>query len=141
VLDKSPVDKIAERAIAQRGFSERVDVVASDMLQASLPRGYDVHLFSNVLHDWDVDVVKKLLRASAEALPKGGKLIIHDAFLNDDKTGPLHVAEYSVLLVHVTQGRCYGTAEMKAWLEEAGFGNIAHVAGAAMRSALVATLK
>jgi predicted O-methyltransferase YrrM len=138
VLEKSPVNKIAARAIGRRGFSDRVDVVVGDMLAAPLPEGYDVHLFSNVLHDWDVDVVKQLLRTSAKALPRGGLLIIHDAFLDAEKTGPLHIAEYSVLLVHVTQGRCYSVAEMGSWLHEAGFGDAQQVPGAAARSALVA---
>lgn len=121
VLEKPPVDGIASRAVAKRGFSSRVDTRVGDMLTEPLPDGYDAHLFSNVLHDWDVPIVKELLARSAAALPPGGLLVIHDAWLNEDRTGPLHMAEYSVLLVHVTQGRCYGTAEMRAFLEEAGF--------------------
>ena len=48
-------------------------------------------------------------------------LIIHDAFIHDAKDGPLHVAEYSALLMHSTQGKCYSTAEYAALVEEAGF--------------------
>jgi SAM-dependent methyltransferase len=141
VLDKAPVDRIAAKAIAARGFSDRIDVIASDMLAAPLPRGYDVHLFSNVLHDWDVDVVLQLLRASAAALRPGGKIIVHDAFLDATKSGPLPIAAYSVVLMHVTQGRCYSVAEMDVWLREAGFGTPSHVRSAVGRSALVATLE
>ena len=107
------------------------------MLAAPLPRGYDVHLFSNVLHDWDVDIVLQLLRASAAALRPGGKIIVHDAFLDATKSGPLPMAAYSVVLMHVTQGRCYSVAEMEAWLREVGFGTPSHVPSAAGRSALV----
>jgi predicted nicotinamide N-methyase len=139
VLDKAPVDRIAAKAIAARGFSDRIDVIASDMLAAPLPHGYDVHLFSNVLHDWDEDVVMQLLRASAAALPSGGQIIIHDTFLNADKTGPLSIASYSVLLMHVTQGRCYSVSEMTAWLQEVGFSAPRHVPSALGRSALVAS--
>ena len=45
---------------------------------------------------------------------------MHDAFLGAAKTGPLHVAEYSVLLMHASEGRCYSTAEMEGYLREAG---------------------
>jgi O-methyltransferase len=138
VLEKSPVDAVARRAIERRGFAGRVDVVAGDMLKAPLPRGYDVHLFSNVLHDWDEDVVKLLIAASASALPAGGEVIVHDAFLNADKTGPLTIASYSVLLMHVTQGRCYSVAEMESWLADAGFSKPVLVPSAVGRSALVA---
>jgi hypothetical protein len=48
-------------------------------------------------------------------------LIIHDAFINAAKTGPLHVGEYSCLLMHSTQGKCYSTGEYAALLDEAGF--------------------
>ena len=89
VLEKPPVDRIAQRAIDQRGYGARVNVVAGDMLAEPLPEGYDVHLWSNVLHDWDVPIVKQLLQASAAALKAGAGIVIHDAFLNADKTGPL----------------------------------------------------
>ena len=138
VLEKPPVDRITTRSIARRGFSSRVAVVAGDMLNAPLPQGYDVHLFSNVLHDWDEPLVRQLLRASAAALPRGGMLIVHDAFLNAAKDGPLAIAAYSVLLVHVTQGRCYSVGEMGSWLREAGFETPSEVPSGAGRSALVA---
>jgi len=140
VLEKTPVDRIAAQAIASRGFAGRVDVVTRDMLAEPLPNGYDVHLFSNVLHDWDEDVVRQILRASAAALPPGGRIVIHDAFLNAGKTGPFAIAGYSVLLMHVSQGRCYSVAEMDAWLREVGFGAASEVPSALGRSALVATL-
>ena len=38
VLEKPPVDAVARRAIAERGFAARVDVVAGDMLAEPLPR-------------------------------------------------------------------------------------------------------
>ena len=137
VLDKSPVDQIAAQSIRDRGFAGRIDVVAQDMLTQRLPAGCDVHLFSNVLHDWDVVFVRKLLQSSAAALEPGGLLIVHDTFLNADKTGPLHVAEYSVLLMHVTQGRCYSEAELAEWAGDAGFKLLHHLPTAAIRSALV----
>jgi len=139
VFEKPPVDRIASRAIRARGFADRVDTVPGDMLDDRLPEGYDVHLLSNVLHDWDTPVILQILRASALALPAGGTLVIHDAFLNAEKTGPLPIAQYSVLLMHVTQGRCYSVQEMEADLLESGFSRPRQVAAALGRSALVAT--
>jgi cyclopropane fatty-acyl-phospholipid synthase-like methyltransferase len=120
VLDQAPVDRIATKLIDERGFAGRVDVVTGNMFDG-LPAGFDVHLFSNVLHDWGVAEVRKLLSVSRAALPPGGLLIIHDAFINADKTGPMHVAEYSALLMHSTQGKCYSTAEYADLLRETGF--------------------
>jgi SAM-dependent methyltransferase len=139
VFEKPPVDRVAARAIEARGYSGRVSVMAGDMLAGPLPPGFDVHLFSNVLHDWDEDVVRDLLRRSAAALRPGGIIIVHEMFLDDSKSGPLAAAEYSVLLMHVTQGRCYAAAEMIGWLEQAGFLEPRIVEGALGRSAIVAT--
>ena len=138
VLEKPPVDRITTNAIAKRGFTQRVDVIASDMLHAPLPTGFDAHLFSNVLHDWDVPVVKQLIAKSFAALEPGGTLIIHDAHLNEDKSGPLHVAEYSVMLMHSTEGRCYSVAEMREYLMEAGFTEVEFTPTAAARSIVTA---
>jgi hypothetical protein len=138
VLEKPPVDKITAKAIAKRGFSDRVSVVAGDMLVAPLPTGFDVHLFSNVLHDWDVPVVKQLIHKSFDALTLGGMLVIHDAHLNEEKTGPLHVAEYSVMLMHSTEGRCYSIAKITSYLCDAEFSNVRFIPTAAARSVITA---
>jgi predicted O-methyltransferase YrrM len=139
VLEKPPVDKICAGAVAKRGYSDRVSVYASDMLAAPLPAVADAHLYSNVLHDWDVPIVRHLLEKSFDALPPGGLIMIHDAFLNAAKTGPLHVAEYSVLLMHSSEGRCYSVAEIEEYLVDAGFRGVEYVPGAAVRGIVTAT--
>lgn len=138
VLEKPPIDAIARNAIAARGFLDRVDVHVGDMFAAPFPDGFDAHLFSNVLHDWDVPEVKKLLAQSAEALPSGGLLLLHEAFLNESKTGPLPVAEYSAILMHSTQGRCYGQGEIRDFLDTAGFETLSYAETTADRGVFVA---
>ena len=138
VLEKPPVDRIAAQATAKRGCAERVSVVALDMFSDPFPTDCDVHLFSNVLHDWDVPLVKALLAKSSLALPSGGMIVIHDAHINADKTGPLPVAAYSALLMNITEGKCYSLKEMEDYLAEAGFGPITYAPTAADRSIVTA---
>jgi SAM-dependent methyltransferase len=121
VFERPPVDAIARTMIQKRGFAEKVSVVAGDMFTQPLPADFDLHLYSNVLHDWDVEKVRALLASSFTALKPGGMLVVHDAHLNAGKTGPLPVAKYSALLMSVTEGKCYSTAEMETLLDEAGF--------------------
>jgi SAM-dependent methyltransferase len=121
VFDKPPVDRIAREAIARQGCTEKVEVVAGDMFKDAWPQGFDVHLISNVLHDWEEPAVRDLLAKSHAALAPGGLLIIHDAFINTEKTGPLHVAEYSALLMQITEGKCYSLGEYRSYLPDAGF--------------------
>lgn len=138
VFEKAPVDEIARRAISRRGLSDRVDVLAGDMLADALPGGYDVHLYSNVVHDWDETRILTLLRASFASLDPGGRVVVHDAMLDPDGAGPQAVAEYSVLLMAFTAGRCYSQSELAALLHAAGFAEITHQATVVQRDLLVA---
>lgn len=110
VLEKSPVDKIAEANVEQFGMHDRLRVVSADMFESDWP-SCDVLLLSNVLHDWGFDEVNTLLRKGVACLSAGGVILIHEAFVNNAKDGPLPVAEYSALLMHITQGKCYAPNE------------------------------
>src|SRR5688572_26591908 len=138
VYEKAPVDKVAERVIAHRGFSDRVRVIEGDMFKQGLPRAFDVHLISNVLHDWNENTVRELLKKSYAALEPGGMLIIHDVHINEEKTGPLPNASYSAMLMHATEGKCYSTAELYPMLREIGFTDLNFTETAADRSAVTA---
>jgi acetylserotonin N-methyltransferase len=58
--------------------------------------------------------------------------------LNAEKTGPLHAAEYSALLMHLTEGRCYSVAEMGELLASLGFAEVDFIPTAAGRSVITA---
>jgi SAM-dependent methyltransferase len=121
VFEKPPVDRVTRKCIARRGYSERVSVVAGDMFRDPLPAGYDVHLWSNALHDWDAATVKLLLEKSFAALAPDGLLVIHDRHLNREKTGPLRIAAHSVFLMAGTEGRYYSIGEIEGFLDAVGF--------------------
>jgi len=138
VFERPPVDRIARNAIAKRGLSDRVDVLAGDMFADELPSGFDVLLLSNVLHDWDDPVAEALVAKAARALPSGGLLLLHDAFLDTAKTGPLPVAMYSALLMHSTEGRCFSVGEIRIWLDRCGLDWRGQHPSAVDRSVIVA---
>ncbi len=138
VYERPPVDKIAAQCIARRGLKDHVGVIAGDMFEGELPSGFDVVLLSNVLHDWADAVAEDLIAKASRALPSGGLLILHDAFLDDQKKGPLPVALYSALLMHSTEGRCFSVAEIRGWLERHGLEWFGQHPSAVDRSAIVA---
>lgn len=121
VYDRSPVDRVAAKLIAKRGYSDRVGVATGDMFHDPLPADCDVHLWSNAFHDWDAPTVKRLAAKSFAALPPGGMIVVHDRHLNREKTGPLRIAAHSVFLMAGTEGRYYSIAEIEAFLAAAGF--------------------
>lgn len=119
VFDRPEVLKVAAEFAQQYGVSDRLTLHAGDMFADPLPVA-DVILLSNVLHDWDVAECKQLVNRCAAALPVGGRLLIHDVFLNDDLDGPLPVALYSASLFSLTEGRAYSGREYCDWLRSAG---------------------
>jgi SAM-dependent methyltransferase len=141
VFEKPPVDKLARYSVRKMDLTGRMDVIAGDMFRDELPAGYDVHFISHVLHDWDTSEIKIILSNSFRNLEPGGMLVIHDTFINEDKTGPVSVAEYSVMMMFLSEGKCYSIAEMKGLLEETGFRDVRHTPTILNRSVMTAIKK
>ncbi len=118
-LDRPEVLKIVEEFAEAGGVRDRLTLLPGDMFETPLPAA-DAVLLSNVLHDWDVPECRALVERCARVLRPGGRLLVHDAFLNDDFSGPLPVALYSVALFTLTEGRAYSRAEVVGWMEAAG---------------------
>jgi acetylserotonin N-methyltransferase len=105
----------------------RVRAVEADLFRADTwPRGHDVVLLANVVHDWGPGKVATILRAAREALRPGGRCIIIEALLAPDRSGPLPAALYSVsmLLGDWRSGKQYTLPELSALLGSAGLADI-----------------
>ncbi len=137
VLEIAPVDEAARRSIKTKKMENAVSVIQGNMFE-SIPEGYDVHLLAHTLHDWNMESNRTIVSNSYKSLSSGGCIIVFDAHLNDDLSGPLSVAEYSCLLMHSTEGRCYSKKEIRELLKSAGFVNMKEVSLPADRSAIIA---
>ena len=120
VWDRPEVLKVAAEMAAEHGVADRLELIAGDMFADPVPPGADAILLSNVLHDWGVADCRTLIARCAAALAPGGRLIVHDVFLDDALDGPLPVALYSASLFRLTEGRAYSAGEYGGWLREAG---------------------
>lgn len=119
VLDRPEVLKTAAECASDWQVADRVSLLPGDMFQTEFPSA-DLVLLSNVLHDWDIAECEALVAKSALATSAGGRVLIHDVFLNDELDGPLPVALYSASLFSLTEGRAYSAAEYRGWLKSAG---------------------
>jgi SAM-dependent methyltransferase len=138
VFERAPVDMAARTLVRDRGLADRVEVITGDMFSDPFPTGFDAHLYSHVLHDWDAPRVQQLLDSSFAALPPGGLLLDHDTHVDAGKRGPLPVAEYSVLLMHSTPGKCWSVRELAEMAGRAGFVDVEHRPTAGDRGVLLA---
>lgn len=123
VLDLEPICEVAQEFINQYGVQNRVTTHVADMWNDPFPAA-DLHFYSNIYHDWPPERCRFLTEKSFRSLERGGRLIIHDILYNDEKTGPLAAAAYSMLMLGWTEGECYSGAELAAMLKDAGFHDI-----------------
>ncbi len=123
IMELPHVAALAKGYIADAGVADRVDTTVVDMFREAWPTGYDAIFMSNIVHDWDLETNALLTRRSCEALPRGGRIYFHEMLINDDGTGPLAAAGYSMLMIAGTMGRQYSAAELERLLDEEGFGD------------------
>jgi 16S rRNA G966 N2-methylase RsmD len=123
VLDRPEVCKIALGYIYEAGQKNRVDIVVKDMWHEDFPKA-DVHFYCDVFHDWPYERCCLLAKKSYDSLPSGGKILVHELLLNDDKMGPVSAALYNMVMIMWTKGQQFSTLEITDLLKGAGFNAI-----------------
>jgi SAM-dependent methyltransferase len=76
------VAPIAEKAIAAAGLNDRVDVASGDFFADPLPPA-DVITMGLILHDWNLDRKRHLIRSAYDALADGGAFIVIENLIDD----------------------------------------------------------
>jgi cyclopropane fatty-acyl-phospholipid synthase-like methyltransferase len=111
---------IAREYIAENGSMDRVSTHAGDLWNDPYPAA-DLHFYADIFHDWPPERCRFLARKSFDALPPGGRLIVHEMLLDDDKTGPPAVAGYNVTMLLWTEGQQFSGSELIEMLSQVGF--------------------
>jgi O-methyltransferase domain/Dimerisation domain len=120
LFDLPAVSRIAADYARSSALSDRLIVHPGNMWSDPFP-GSDVHLYSQIFHDWPEAECRFLAEKSFSSLPPGGTIIIHEIMYDDDKQGPLAAAAYSVSMLLWTRGRQFSARELRDLLTAAGF--------------------
>jgi predicted O-methyltransferase YrrM len=132
-FDLPVVAPIAQRTIDAAKISDRVDAVGGDFFADPLPKA-DVITMGMILHDWNLDRKKHLIRQAYEALPAGGALIAIENIIDDDRRENAFGLMMSLnMLIEFGDAFDFTGADFRGWCEEAGFRSveIVHLAGPA----------
>ncbi|HEY8983981.1 MAG TPA: methyltransferase [Streptomyces sp.] len=121
IFDLPFVCDLTAKKVEQAGRTDRIAFARGDFFNDPLPQGQDAVLLSMILHDWDVEQCKRILRGCHAALAPGGRLLISELLVADTKDGPLDATLMSLSMLVETFGRNYTAAEYEEWLREAGF--------------------
>ena len=124
VMELPAMCDAASAYIEAGGVADRVDTSAVDMFRQPWPRGYDALFFSNIWHDWNVRTCGWLAARTFDALPPGGRIMLHEMLLDEDGGGPVTAASFSMLMLLATQGQQFTAGELKEILTRAGFTRI-----------------
>lgn len=120
-FDLAEVAPIFEEYVTANGVSARVKFHAGNFFEAPLPKA-DVVTMGHILHDWNLEQKKNLIRRAFEALPDGGALIAYDAIIDDERCKNAFGLLMSLnMLIETPGGFDYTGADCQAWMKEAGF--------------------
>lgn len=138
VLDLPRVEPFARPYISRSSVSARVQFVSSDFFADPLPSG-DLYSLGRILHDWSDDKIGALLEKISRALAPGGGLLVVEALLNDDRSGPVYALMQDLNMLVCTDGRERTFAEYRALLEANGFANVESHRTGSLVDAILAT--
>jgi hypothetical protein len=120
VLDLPPVCDVADEFIARHSLEGRITTRQADMWADPFPPA-DVHFYSNILHDWPPEKGQLLIEKSYQTLEPGGRILLHEALFDDDKTGPFRIAAFNMSILWAAGGQQYSGRELSTMLADTGF--------------------
>lgn len=120
-FDLPPVSAIAERRIAAAGLSDRITAISGDFFKDPLPSA-QVITMGMILHDWNLEKKKLLVREVFEALPEGGAFIAIESFIDDARRSNTFGLFMSLMmLIEFGDAFDFTAAEFRDWCREVGF--------------------
>ncbi|MFN2479771.1 MAG: methyltransferase, partial [Pseudonocardiaceae bacterium] len=82
LFDLSSVIDGTDELLTRAGVADRVEKLAGDFFH-SVPRGADVYIMKNMIHDWDDDQAVKILPNTRAAMSANGKVLIVDLLISE----------------------------------------------------------
>jgi hypothetical protein len=120
-FDLPQVGPVFEEYVATFKLSDRVRFAPGSFFTDPLPKA-DVIVMGHILHDWDLEEKRALIKKAYEALPAGGAFIVYEALIDDERrrnSGGLLMSLN--MLIETGGGFDFSGADGAGWMREAGF--------------------
>jgi predicted O-methyltransferase YrrM len=131
--DLAVVEPVAKKTIAAAGVADRVKTQALDFFKDEIPKA-DVVTMGMILHDWNLDVKRMLVKKAYDALPEGGAFVVIENLIDDARrTNAFGLMMSLNMLIETGDGFDYSGKDFAGWCREAGFRKVEtmHLAGPA----------
>ena len=125
IVDFPNVAALGEEYVADSGLSDRIEFAPGDALHGDWPFERDIVLMSYLFSGVPGDAIPALVARAFDALNPGGRYIVHDFIVDDDRTGPPLTALWQ--LQHMTftpDARSVTPGWLSGVLAECGFVDI-----------------
>ena len=120
-FDLPPVEPIARRHIDVAGLSSRIRTASGDFFRDPLPKA-DIITMGMILHDWNLEKKKHLIRLAYDALPPGGAFVAIEALIDDARRENAFGLLMSLnMLIEFGDAFDFSAADFRQWCGEAGF--------------------
>ncbi len=130
-FDLPEVGPVFEDYVEANGLSTRVRFAPGSFFEQPLPKA-DVVMMGHILHDWDLDIKRMLVRKAYDALPAGGAFLVFETIIDDERSSNAFGLMMSLnMLIETPGGFDFTGADCIGWMEEAGFRDtrVEHLAG------------
>lgn len=130
-FDLPDVEPIAKKHIEAAGLQQQIRTASGDFFKDPLPKA-DVITMGMILHDWNLEKKKHLIRSAYNALPPGGALVAIEALIDDARRENVQGLLMSLnMLIEFGDAFDYTGADFRQWCGEAGFKrfDVIHLAG------------
>jgi SAM-dependent methyltransferase len=126
LVDSADTCTLAAQNVAKAGLSDRIGTHPGDFLKDPFPAGADAILLAHISNIYSDEINQRLINKCADALPKGGKLVIFSLISNDDQTGPWYAGFMSLYfqVLATGVGSVYPPSRYETWFANAGFSSL-----------------
>jgi len=120
-FDLPEVAPLAQKHVDASGMADRIKIISGDFFKDDLPKA-DVITMGNILHDWNLEKKKILIRKAYDALPEGGVFIAVENLIDDARRENAFGLLMSLnMLIEFGDAFDYTGANFREWCSEAGF--------------------
>jgi hypothetical protein len=122
IFDVPDVIPMAERLLKNVGLSDRVRLVPGNFYTDELPAGADLAWVSAIVHQNSREQNRAMFGKVFAALVPGGRILIRDIVMDENRTSPPTGAFFAVnMLVGTPGGGTFTFSELRDDLATAGF--------------------
>lgn len=123
-FDLPQLQEVFDAYIREHGLAGRLQFHSGDFFETALPAA-DIIVFGRILHNWDLETRRMLLRKAYDAVREGGAVIVYESLIPEDRRSNAASMLASLnMLLWTAGGSDFTGAECAIWMREAGFRDI-----------------